>query len=318
MSGVRAPVVPAVGRQAQTSEARSRVLALAAADDGGVAFTLLRGDGPQLTDRSAAVRARDLTGGGGRPEVVDPAADTATREVERLVARLASGAVGDVSADLARLAVGAVLVPPAPQPSTGTTTAADPDADAAPAAARGELVGRLDATAGLERITESETGVIWRVVTPAAPAAGAAPDEDGPDDAAPDDAGPADADGADPGAAATPVTAWARLVEPGSEATALPAQTLVVETRVPSGADGRTVVLAERADPGWRATLDGRRLTAAPDGWRQAWQLGASGGELRIAYAPTDQRVWSVVQAVVLGLTALLALPLRRRRGGAR
>ena len=37
-----------------------------------------------------------------------------------------------------------------------------------------------------------------------------------------------------------------------------------------------------------------------------------------IAYAPPDRMAWWVVQSVVLGLTLLLALPVRRRRGGPR
>ncbi len=49
--------MPAVGQQAQTSAARSRVLTLGVLESGEVRYGLLRGDGPQLTERSAAAAA---------------------------------------------------------------------------------------------------------------------------------------------------------------------------------------------------------------------------------------------------------------------
>ena len=44
--------------------------------------------------------------------------------------------------------------------------------------------------------------------------------------------------------------------------------------------EGRRLVLAERADTGWRATLDGKALEPATDGWAQAFDLPTEGGEL--------------------------------------
>jgi hypothetical protein len=308
VTGVDGPVVPAVGQQAQTSAARSRVLALGVLESGEVRYGLLRGDGPQLAERSAAAATRTLTDATGTPgptavlgvrlpAVEAAAVDGAGGEVDGLVARLATGAAGDVSGDLGALAIGAVLVPPAD--------------DAAAEPARSELVGRLDATGGLERITENPTGIIWRVTAPA------------PDVA---DEPAADEPAADEPAADQPVTAWARLVTPRTGApggaattvTALDAGPLSVRTTIPAGADGRAVVLAERADAGWRAWLDGRPVAAADAGWRQAFAVGADGGRLVVAYAPPARMAWWVVQSVVLGLTVLLALPVRRRRGGPR
>src|SRR5699024_3635139 len=49
---------------------------------------------------------------------------------------------------LGRLAVGVVLVPPVTDAEAATT--------------RQDLVARLDSTAGLERVTENASGVIWR------------------------------------------------------------------------------------------------------------------------------------------------------------
>jgi GT2 family glycosyltransferase len=268
VAAVEGPVVPAVGQQAQTSGARSRVLALAPDGGDGVTYQLWRGDGPQLTEASAAWRARPITGPVGAAGIVDP--DDATAELEQLVARLGAGAAGDVTGDLGALGVAAVLVPPASSE------------------ARAELVGRLDSTAGLERITEGETGVIWRVLAPSGPAV---------------------------------VTSWARLVTPGADggpasATPLDAGPLTVRDRIAPGADGRVVVLAERSAPGWRAWLDGRPLPTADAGWRQAFDVGPDGGLLTVRYAPPSRAPWLVAQGLVLGLTVLLALPVRRRRGG--
>ena len=80
----------------------------------------------------------------------------------------------------------------------------------------------------------------------------------------------------------------------------------------------RTLVLAERADPGWRATLDGAPLSAAapPDGaWRQAFAVPAgAGGELVIEHRSAPATAMTRVIWIVWALTILWALPLRGRR----
>src|SRR5450830_1559521 len=281
-------VVPAVGQQAQASPTASRVLALTAGAEGVLAWQLLRGDGPQLVDESAAVRARGLSGTLEDARIVAP--DAATAEVEDLVARLGSGSSGDVSSDLSVLAVADVLVPPA-------TGGAD-------AAARAQLVGRLDSTAGLERITANSSGVIWRV-QPTTVA----------------------------GAAGAPVVSWwARLVTartggavgPSAQATAASAAVEIasdgrsVHARIPAGAAGRLIVLAERADAGWHATLDGHALRSVSGGWRQTFEVGADGGRLVVELRAPNRVPWLVAQGVVGLLTVLLAIPVRRRKAGRR
>jgi len=266
-------VVPAVGQQAQTSPDRSRVLALGVGAAGAVDYQLLSADGPQLTDAAASVDVRALTGAPGRATFAP--ADDASKQVAGVVARLSAAAAGNVSAELSDLAVAAVLVPP----GAGGQTAA----------ARSLLVGRLDATAGLERITENPSGVIWRVVP------------------VPATAGPA----------------WARVLTPATKdasATSAPlaARRLAVSTRVAAGEPGRLVVLAERADPGWHASLDGRPLRSVTADWRQTFALGPDGGLLTASYAPADGAPWLVLQGVVGLVTLLLALPFRRRRRGNR
>jgi GT2 family glycosyltransferase len=283
-------VVPAVGQQAQASPTASRVLALAAGADEVLTWQLLRGDGPQLVDESAAVRARGLTGPLADATVVAP--DAGTIEVEDLVARLGSGSSGDVSSDLAALAVADVLVPPA-------TGGAD-------TAARTQLVGRLDSTAGLERITANSSGVIWRVQ-------------------------PTVVTGAT--AAAPVVSSWARLVtaptagaadSSGTAAAPAPADLAIasdgrsVHARIPAGTAGRLIVLAERVDAGWHATLDGHALRSVSGGWRQTFEVGADGGRLVVELRSPNRVPWLVAQGVVGLLTVLLALPVRRRKAGRR
>ncbi|RMI03678.1 glycosyltransferase family 2 protein, partial [Cellulomonas triticagri] len=288
-------VVPAIGRQTQDSADAPRVLALGADADGSVDWQLLRGDGPQVVDDAAAVRTRDLAGALDDPATAEP--DAATTELEAVVGTLSAGATEDVATDLAALAVANVLVPPVP--------VAQGD-DVAQGQARSALVGRLDSTPGLERITEGDTGVIWRVQ----PAGAASGDDD-----------------AEPVTAV--VTAWARLVPDASSATdadglATGSAAVAAEpggrvaTTIPAGDPGRLLVLAERADAGWRATLDGRPLRAVTDGWRQTFEVGAAGGDLVVEHRATDRTVWTVAQVVVGALALLLALPVRRRRAGRR
>lgn len=157
-------------------------------------------------------------------------------------------------------------------------------ADAAIVSARGHLEGQLDATAGLERIAANETGTVWRV------AVGEEADVVGG-------------------------SAWAQLVAPDGARTPLDSDRLTVDTPIPAGPAGRTLELAETADPGWRARLDGRALRSVAAGWQAAFEVPAEGGVLEVAYESADRTPRLVLQGVVLGLTVLLALPVRRRRG---
>jgi hypothetical protein len=253
-----ASVVPAAGRQMQRSADAVRVLTLGVEDDGVVRAVVLRGDGPQLTDGSRLAGVRDLL----------PESDPAEIELADVAARLAAGSSSDVAADLGRLGIGAVLVP-------------GPTGDAA----RTELVGRLDATPGLQRVTETAPGVIWRV----------------------------DADGAGTTAA------WARLAqEDGAAPVPVAAAGGRIDTVIDAGGSGRLLVLAERADPGWHAELDGRPLRAVPTTWHQTFEVGPGSGRLVVEHAPVVRTPWLAAQAVVLLLTGLLAVPVRRRRGGVR
>ncbi|MFI2753055.1 glycosyltransferase family 2 protein [Cellulomonas sp. P22] len=281
-------VVPAVGQQSQAAPRSSRVLLLATDPDGVVSWQLVRGDGVLLADQSAAVWTRTVQGPlrGSAPA----GADTAESGLTDVVARLRAATSGDVAADLAGFAVGDVLLPPVPARFEGV---AEQDVDAVRAArttARAELSARLDSTTGLERITESAAGTIWRVQ-----AVAPTPDE----------------------APAATISSWARVVGTDGDVV-VPSDGRTVTAEVGAGDAERRLVLAERADQGWTATLDGQPLRAVPDEWRQAFALGAEGGDLVVAYHRADRTPWLVIQGTVLLLTVLLALPVRRRKAGRR
>lgn len=272
------PVVPAVGQQLQQSPDDVRVLELDVDAVGDVRATLLRYDGPQLTEVSRSVAVRELTGVWGDARPVGP--DAADQELADAAARLTTGASGDAAADLANLGIGAVLVPDVEHDVSGEDSRATV-VDA--------VIGRIDSTLGMERVTQTPSGVIWRVAA------------------------------ADLGTTA----AWARLVDgdggpDGALLASVPAADGVVDTEIEPGDGSRLLVLAERSGAGWQATLDGKQLRSVETSWRQAFEVGPEGGRLTVAHVPAGRTPWLLLQGVVLLVTVLLALPVRRRRGGAR
>ncbi|MGP3636424.1 family 2 glycosyl transferase, partial [Streptomyces sp. 24-1644] len=114
------------------------------------------------------------------------------------------------------------------------------------------------------------------------------------------------------------------IVPPSSEGGAdgaggewLPVASRPVEahTRIPSGAAGRVLRIADAADPGWQATLNGKALTGKTvDGWAQGFELPAEGGTLDLTYdAPITHTAWIWAQALFAVVLLVLALPGRRR-----
>ncbi|ROS78569.1 glycosyltransferase [Cellulomonas sp. PhB143] len=166
----------------------------------------------------------------------------------------------------------------------GVLVPATPD----PTRSRAELVTRLDTIDGLERVTQGRSAVFWRV---------------------------ARTDAAD----AVP-PAWATLVAgDGTDLRDLAAQDAEVHAQLLASDAPRRVVLAEHADPGWSATLDGRALRPATVDGRQAFEVGTGAGTLAVRYDGDGLRTpWIVGGGLVLLVVALLALPTRRRRGTVR
>jgi hypothetical protein len=145
---------------------------------------------------------------------------------------------------------------------------------------------RIDAVPGLVAVGQTDSGWLWRV-TPLAPAA-------------------------DPTADASP---RARIIDTsGKVVGTLDSEPTSVVAQVPEGAEGRLVVLAERSDPGWSAWLNGRKLTATTSGWSQAFTLPPGGGELEIRYSSPWFPWLGILQIVIIGLTVVLAIPMRAPR----
>ncbi|HET8879603.1 MAG TPA: hypothetical protein VFN00_09125, partial [Arthrobacter sp.] len=148
---------------------------------------------------------------------------------------------------------------------------------------------RMDAVPGLVAVGQTDVGWLWRIT-------------------------PLNSTQAD-SAKAADVAHRLRIVD-GTGATLglLPAGPLAADATVPDGPEGRLAVLTDRADAGWSAWLDGKRLTATSSDWAQAFTLPAHGGELSIRYE-NPWALWTGIgQAVVIGLTVLLAIPMPARR----
>jgi hypothetical protein len=144
----------------------------------------------------------------------------------------------------------------------------------------------MDAVPGLVAVGQTGTGWLWRV-------------------------SPLDR----PGITDSDVAHRVRVVDgSGAAIGLLPSEEVSAAGTVPAGPEGRLVVLAERADPGWSAWLDGRRLTSTTSGWSQAFTLPAQGGQLSIRYEAPWAVLIGIAQAVMIGLTVLLAVPMPARR----
>ncbi|QPP08544.1 glycosyltransferase family 2 protein [Streptomyces bathyalis] len=146
----------------------------------------------------------------------------------------------------------------------------------------------LDATPGLTRRSQEDGSALWRVDRQVSRASVVAADKD--------KAGGAGGQSAVP----TPV----------------PAGPLEVHTDLRPGESGRILRLADAADPGWTATLDGKPLeTVTVDGWAQGFRLPAGGGRLDVTHETSaTHTAWVWVQGFLAVVTVVLALPGRRRR----
>ncbi|QOV37937.1 glycosyltransferase [Streptomyces ferrugineus] len=149
-----------------------------------------------------------------------------------------------------------------------------------------EVARVLDATPGLSRLSEQNGSALWRVDRQVSRAAIVAGEGSG--------AGSAAGSGEPEPVAAGPVE---------------------IHTEIPSGPDGRVLRLADSADDGWTATLDGKPLTPTTlDGWAQGFELPTGGGRLDVTYDdPIGHTAWLWTQGFLALVLVVMALPGRRR-----
>ena len=132
------------------------------------------------------------------------------------------------------------------------------------------LTGVLDAAPELTRLSRTDTFAVWRLHSPSA----------------------------------------RMMLLQGSTVTPMPAGRIDARLRIPPGTGTRTLLLAEPADGGWRATLNGREAEERTvDGWAQGYDVPAAGGEFRLTRSMTMRHTWLVVQGIAVLVVAALALP---------
>ncbi|MET8857721.1 glycosyltransferase [Streptomyces sp. NPDC004579] len=134
----------------------------------------------------------------------------------------------------------------------------------------------LDATPGLSRLSQQDGSALWRVDQQVSRAA---------------------------------------IVPASGDTESIAAGPVEVHTTVPTGDEGRVLRLADAADAGWTATLDGKQLSRTTvDGWAQGFRLPSTGGRLDVTFeAPLSHTAWLWAQGLLALVLVVLALPGRRR-----
>ncbi|MFC9395646.1 glycosyltransferase family 2 protein [Streptomyces sp. NPDC057027] len=147
----------------------------------------------------------------------------------------------------------------------------------------------LDSTPGLSRLSQLDGSALWRVDREIARVMIVPPaSKDATKDAA---------------------------AEGTAKTVAVAAGPVEAHTQIPAGPAGRVLRLADSADEGWTATLDGRELTRTTvDDWAQGFELPTGGGRLDLTYdEPIGHTAWIWAQAGLALVLLVLALPGRRR-----
>ncbi|WP_405555238.1 glycosyltransferase [Streptomyces sp. NBC_01171] len=231
--------VPAFVAEDAGTRDQARTLVLDSDSAARVRYTLVRGAGARMGDGEIA------------------AADGSNTGLDKVVANLVAGSGADQTGQLGGFAVRYVLV------HQGTPR---------------QITRVLDATPGLNRLSQQNGNALWRV------------DRE---------------------------VSRATLIGAGGSGTpqAVAAGPVEIHTTVPNGSGGRVLRLADAVSDGWTATLDGKPLTPRTvDGWAQGFELPAGGGKLDVTYdAPFTHTVWLWVQGALAVLLVVLALPGRRR-----
>ncbi|MER8015412.1 glycosyltransferase [Streptomyces griseoluteus] len=231
--------VPAFVAEDAGTRDQARTLVLDGDSTARVRYTLVRGAGARMGDGEIA------------------AADGSDTGLDKVVANLVAGSGADQTGQLGGFAVRYVLV------HQGTPR---------------QITRVLDATPGLNRLSQQNGNALWRV------------DRE---------------------------VSRATLIGAGGSSTpqAVAAGPVEIHTTVPGGSAGRVLRLADAVSDGWTATLDGKPLTPRTvDGWAQGFELPAGGGKLDVTYdAPFAHTLWLWAQGALAVLLVVLALPGRRR-----
>ncbi|MFC7403072.1 glycosyltransferase [Citricoccus sp. GCM10030269] len=285
-------LLPATAADQGTSPLGTRTVLLERQAD-ELQVSLASGTGPTLDRLSAGWAARSLSGSLTSPTAAAP--DRADEALRSLAAQLVSGANSDPRPALESFGAAFVVLR---DPSGGELGTA----------------ASIDAVPGLAPVGLTDSGWLWRVV----------PEDDGGVPVA-GSLGLEDRMGFS--------TARVRIEDgygnPTHLVTRVQDQGTTVDTDIPSAEDSagsRRLVLAERADAGWHATLDGNDLEpvssagngdAADTGdaaWAQVFELPEHGGHLRVWHSSTGSGWIWWIPGILLLLAALLAIPSPARR----
>ena len=280
--------IPLIAEQFQGSEAAGRVLRLTSTPQ-GLQATIWRGPGTQISDvlpGAVNVEARTRAAAA----LADPGLKP-TKGGQRTRPSSASSGQALVLDDPADAELAQIVTRATAGQDQGAADALaahgiavvvldHQEGDAVTAEAR---VG-LASTPGLEQLAQTASGNSWRVTS-----------------------------------SAHPDSARLSLLDSGGEVTPVASTGAGsgTRTRIPAGAGPRTLVMVERSDAGWSATLDGRRLEAttvrAQDGsWKQGFAVGSEGGELVVTHTRRSTAAATYTIWAVWALTLVAALPLRR------
>jgi GT2 family glycosyltransferase len=156
----------------------------------------------------------------------------------------------------------------------------------------GDLARTLDGVPGLSRIGVTEGNALWRIVAPSARLRIIPPQPSADNLLA------------------------AKAAPEAAKAVTVPSAEVSAATPIPAGPAGRQLVLAENADSGWQASLNGRPLKRAVyNGWAQAFVLPAEGGQLDLTHHSSSRNRWLLIQGLAIAVVIVLALPGGRRPG---
>ena len=214
---------------------------------------------------------------GAGPTLTDSSPTVRALALARARSGASEGTVADPAAQsLAQAAYTLVVYPD--DATVETLAAHDVDTILVPDGASGAqaLAFGLDRAAGLEKVGATNSGTVWRVRP-----SGVKPSR-------------------------------VRVESAGGVSTDVGASQLRVDGDV--NAIG-TLVLAERADSGWYASVDGTALSAVEpaDGWAQAFDMPAA-GHLTVTYSAWWIIPWRIGAGICLVIAAASALSVWRKR----